>query len=107
MDAALQYMVDKFKHANLIMGEKTSVESVEAKTQHQKQKGNQSSCTYCSGTYKAVDCNKYKTINALRDRIIAQYLCFNCLGMGHSSKICRNKKACLYLSSSPSYFFVS
>ena len=90
MDAALQYMIDKFEHASLVMGEKTSAKSVEAKTQHQKQKGNQSSNAYCSGTHRAVDCSKYKTINAQRDRIIAQHLYFNCLGMGHSSKICRS-----------------
>ena len=64
MDAALQYMVNKFKHANLIMGEKTNVKLVEAKAQHQKQKGSQSSYAYCSGTHKAIDCNNYKTVIA-------------------------------------------
>ena len=93
MDAALQYMVDKFEHANLVMGEKTNVKSLEAKAQYQKQKGNQSTFAYCSGTHKAVDCNKYKTINARRDRIIA-HVCSNCLGVGHSSKLCQSQRTC-------------
>ena len=73
MDVALQYVVDKFEHATLVMGERTSIKSVEAKSQ-QKQKGGQPTCAYCAGNHKAVECSKYKTINARRDRIIAQSL---------------------------------
>ena len=88
MDVALQYTVDKFKHANLVMGEKTNVNSAEAKTQHQKQMGSQPTCTYCSGNHKAVECSKFKIINSRRDRIVAHHPCFNYLGVGHSSKTC-------------------
>ena len=90
MDVALQYIIDKFKHAILVMGERTSVKSVEAKSQQLKQKGGQPTCAYCTGNHKALDCRKYKTINARKDRIIAQRLCFNYLGVGHSSKTCKN-----------------
>ena len=86
MNIALQYVADKFEHASLAMGKKTNVKSVEAKSSHQKQKSGQLTCSYCSSDHKAVDCTKYKTINARKDCIIAQGLCFNCLGVGHSSK---------------------
>ena len=64
MDVALQYIVDKFEHATLAMREKTNVKSVEAKSSQQKQKGGQLTCAYCAGNHKAIDCTKYKTINA-------------------------------------------
>ena len=94
MDIALKYMVDKFEHVSLAMGEKTNVKSVEAKSAHQKHKGGQLTCSYCSGDHKAVDCTKYKTDNARKDRIIAQRLCFNCLGVGHSSKSRKSTRTC-------------
>ena len=94
MDVATQYIVDKFKHATLAMGEKTNVKSVEVKSSQQKQKGGQLTFAYCAGNHKAIDCTKYKTINARKDRIIAQHLCFNCLGGGHSSKTCKSTRTC-------------
>ena len=57
-------------------------------------KGRNFKCPYCAGNHKAVDCNKYKSIQARKDRVIAQKLCFNCLTPGHSSKQCRSKKTC-------------
>ena len=82
MDDALQYMIDKL------------VKSVEAKSSHPKQKGGQYSCSYCSGDHRAIDCTKYKTINARKDRIVAQRLSFNCLRVGHSSKSCKSNRTC-------------
>ena len=41
-----------------------------------------------------MDCNKYKSIQARKDRVIAQRLRFNCLTPGHSSKQCRSKRTC-------------
>ena len=64
MDIALQYIVDKFEHASIAMGEKITVKTVEAKSSQQKQKGGQLTCAYCAGNHKAVDCTKHKTINA-------------------------------------------
>ena len=94
MDVALQCVLDKFEHASLALGEKTNVKSVEAKSSNQKHKGGQLSCSYCAGDHRAVDCTKYKTINARKDHIIAQGLCFNCLGVGHSSKSCKSTRTC-------------
>ena len=71
MDVALEYIVDKFEHANLVMAEKANVRSVEAKTQHQKRKGSQRACANCSGNHKAVECSKLKAINARKDQLIA------------------------------------
>ena len=67
MDDALQYMIGKLKHASLALAAQTHVKSVEAKSLNQKQKGGQYSCSYFSGNHKAVDCTKYKTINARND----------------------------------------
>ena len=94
MDVTLQYMIDKLEHASLAMGKKTNVKFVEAKSSHQKHKGGQLTCSYCSSNHEAVDCTKYKTINARKDRVIAQHLCFNCLGVGYSSKSCKRTRTC-------------
>ena len=94
MEAGLLYMINKLEQAALALGDKTYVKSVEAKSSHQKHKGGQHGCSYCSGDHKAVDCTVYKTINARKDRIVAQWLCFNCLGMGHSSKTCKSNRTC-------------
>ena len=85
-------MIGKLEHANLVLGNKTNVKSVGANSQRdQKQRGSYK-CPFCSGDHKAVDCNKYKTIQARKDRVISQRLCFNCLTPGHPSKNCRRKK---------------
>ena len=94
MDVALQYMINKLEHASLALVSQTNVKSVEAKSSYQKRKGGQYSCSYCSGDYKAIGCTKYKTINARKDRIVAQRLCFNCLKVGHSSKSCKSNRTC-------------
>ena len=70
MDDALQYMIFKLEPASLTLVSQTNVKSVEAKSLHPKQKGGQFSCSYCSGDHRAVDCTKYKTINARKDRIV-------------------------------------
>ena len=62
MDVALQYIVDKFEHALLAMGEKANVKSVEAKSSKQNHKGGQLNCSYCAGDNRAVDCTNYKTV---------------------------------------------
>ena len=95
MDVALNYMANKFEHAVLALGEKTNVKSVEAKTQqNQKAKSGKFNCNYCKGDHRASDCTKYETLNARRDRVIAQRLCFSCLRVGHSSKNCKSTKTC-------------
>ena len=94
MDVALQYMINKLEQASLALVDKTNVKSVEAKSSHQKHKCGQHNCSYCLGNHKAVDCTKYKIINERKDRIIAQRLCFNCLGVGHSSKSCKSNRTC-------------
>ena len=81
MDVALQYIIDKFEHATLVMGECTNVKSIEAKSQQQKQNGGQPTSAYCTGNHKAINCTKYKTKNARKDRIIAQRL-FQLFGTG-------------------------
>ena len=94
MDRALQYMIGKLEHANLVLGDKTNVKSVGAHSQQdQKQRGNYK-CPFCSSNHKAVDCTKYKTIQSRKDRVISQHLCFNCLTPGHPSKNYRSKKMC-------------
>ena len=94
MDVALQYMINKLEHASLALVDKTNVKSVEAKSSHQKHKGGQHNCSSCSSNHKAADCTKYKTISARKALVIAQRLCFNCLGVGHSSKSCRSNRTC-------------
>ena len=77
MDRSLQYIIGKLEHANLVFGDKTNVKSVGAHSQQDpKQKGSYK-CPFCSNDHKAVDCTKYKTIQARTDRVISQRLCFN------------------------------
>ena len=73
MDSTLHYIIGKLKHAHL---------------------GGNYKCPFCSGDHKAVDCNKYKTIQSRTDHVISQRMCFNCLTPGHPSKNCRSKKTC-------------
>ena len=94
MDVVLQYMNNKLEHASFALVDKTNVKSVEAKSSHQKHKGGQHNCSYCSGDHKTADCIKYETIDARKDRAIAQCLCFNCLEVGHSSKSCKSSRTC-------------
>ena len=95
MSVALQFIIDKFEHSQAARGDQTNVKSVEAKSQNQKQKDHSSpSCAYCSGAHKAAECTKYKALNAHRDRVIAQKLCFNCLRAGHASKVCKSPRSC-------------
>ena len=101
MDVALQYTINKLEQASLALVDKTNVISVEAKSSCQKHKGGQYSCSYCSGDHKAVDCAKYKTVNARKDRIVAQHLCFNCLRVYHSSKSCKSNRTCCICQLSP------
>ena len=92
MDRALQYIIGNLEHAKLLLGDKTNVKSVGAHSQQdQKQRGNYNGL-FCSSNHKAVDYTKYKTIQARKDRVISQRLCFNCLTPGHPSKNCRSKK---------------
>ena len=94
MDRALQYIIGKLEHANLVLGDRTNVKSVGAHSQQdQKQRGNYK-CPFCSSNHKSVDCTKYKTIQARKDCVISQRLCFDCLTQGHPSKNCRSKKTC-------------
>ena len=94
MDSTLQYMIGKMEHGRLIMGDKANVNEVGAHSHSQSSQGCNFKCPFCVGNHKAVDCNKYKSIQARKDRVIAQILCFNCLTPGHSSKQCRSKKTC-------------
>ena len=94
MDRALQYIIGKLEHANLVLGDKTKVKSVGAHSQQDKKQRGSYKCPLCSNDHKAVDCTKYKTIQAHKDRVISQRLCFNCLTPGYPSKNCRSKKTC-------------
>ena len=94
MDSTLQYMIGKMEHGRLIMGDKANVNAVGANSHSQSSQGRNFKCPFCAGNHKAVDCNKYKSIQARKDRVIAQRLCFNCLTPGHSSKQCHSKKTC-------------
>ena len=87
MDSTLQYIIGKLEHTHLIMGDKTN-------SHQNSNQGGTLKCRFCSGDHKAVDCNKCKSIQARKDCVIAQRLCFNCLIPGHSSKNCRSKKKC-------------
>ena len=94
MDSTLQYIIGKLEHTYLIMGDKTNVKVVGTHSHRDSNQGGTLKCPFCSGDHKAVDCNKYKSIQARQDRVIAQRLCFNCLIPGYSSKNCRSKKTC-------------
>ena len=94
MDSTLQYITGKLEHANLVLGDKSKVESVGAHSQRDQNQRGSYKCPFCSGDHKAVDCNKYKTIQARKDPVISQRMCFNCLAPGHPSKNCRSKKTC-------------
>ena len=94
MDSTLQYIIGKLKHAHLIMGDKTNVKVVGTHSHSHPSQGNNFKCPFCTSYHKAVDCNKYKSVQARKDRVIAQRLCFNCLIPSHSSKHCRSKKTC-------------
>ena len=94
MDSTLQYIIGKLEHVHLIMGDKTNVKVVGTHSHSHSSQGSTFKCSFCTGDHKPVDCNKYKSIQARKDRVIAQRLCFNCLIPGHSSKHCRSKKTC-------------
>ena len=91
MDSTLQYMIDKMEHGRLIMGDKANVNAVGALSRSHSSQGRNCKCPFCTGNHKAVDCNKYKSIQARKDRVIAQRLCFSCLTPGHSSRQCHSK----------------
>ena len=88
MDSTLQCMIGKMEHGRLIMGDKANVNAVGAHSHFQSSQGRSFKCPFCTGNHKAVDCNKYKSIQARKDHVIAQRLCFKCLTPGHSSKQC-------------------
>ena len=94
MDSTLQHIIGKLEHANLVLGDKTNVKSVGAHSQRDQNQRGSYKCPFCSGDHKAVDCTKYKTIQARKYRAISQRMCFNCLTPGHPSKNCRSKKTC-------------
>ena len=94
MDSTLQYIIGKLEHAHLIMGDKTNVKVVGTHSHSHLSQGNNFKCPFCTSNHKAVGCNKYKSVQARKDLVIAQRLCFNCLIPGHSSKHCRSKKMC-------------
>ena len=72
MDSTLQYIIGKLEHANLVLGDKTNVKSVGTHLQQNQSQGGNYKCPFCSGDHKAVDCNKYKIIQARKDRVIRQ-----------------------------------
>ena len=94
MDSTLQYIIGKLEHAYLVLGAKTNVKLVGTHSQQNQSQGGILKCPFCTGDHKAVDCNKYKSVQARKDRVISQRLCFNCLTPGHPSKNCRSKKTC-------------
>ena len=103
MVSTLQYIIGKLEHAYQILGDKTNVKLVGTHSHQNQSPGGIIKCPFCSGNHKAVDCNKYKSIQAQKDRGISQRLCFNCLTPGHPSKNCRSKKDLLHLPPTPSY----
>ena len=94
MDSTLQYIIGKLEHVHLVLGDKTNVKLVGTHSQQNQSQGGTLKCPFCSGDHKAVDCNKYKTIQARKYCVISQRMCFNCLTPGHPSKNCRSKKTC-------------
>ena len=94
MDSTLQYIIGKLEHAHIVLGDKTNVKLVGTHSQQNQGQGGILKCPFCSGDHKAVDCNKYKSIQASKDRVISQQMCFNGLTPGHPSKNCRSKKTC-------------
>ena len=72
MDSTLQYIIGKLEHAHLIMGDKTIVKVVRTHYHSHSNQGSNFKCSFCTGDHKSVDCNKYKSIQARKDRIIAQ-----------------------------------
>ena len=76
------------------MRDKTNVKSVGAHSQPDQNQRGSYKCPFCPGDHKAVDCNKYKTIQARKDPVTSQHMCSNCLTPGHPSKNCRSKKTC-------------
>ena len=87
MGSTLQYMIGK-------RGDKANVNAVGAHSHSQSSQGRNFKCPFCAGNHKAVDCNRYKSIPAHKDHVIALRLCFSCLTPGHSSRQCRSKKTC-------------
>ena len=72
MDSTLQYNIGKLEHAHLVLGDKTNVKLVGTHSQQNQIQGGNFKCPFCSGDHKAVDCNKYKTIQARKDCVINQ-----------------------------------
>ena len=100
METCIQHIVDKLEQAVLALAEGATIkqvgvnsQSLNQPTKQSKQKLNQR-CSYCSGEHYAHECNKYKTVNSRKDRVMALRLCYNCLTPGHSSKTCRSTKTC-------------
>ena len=105
METGIQHIVDKLEQAVLALAEGATIKQVGVNSQmpnqptkQSKQKLNQR-CSYCSGEHYAHECNKYKTVNSRKDRVMALRLCYNCLTPGHSSKTCRSTKTCRTCSS--------
>ena len=74
MDSTLPYIIGKFEHAYLIMGDKTNVKVVGTHSHSHSSQGGNFKCSFRSGDHKSVDCNKYKSVQARKARVIAQRL---------------------------------
>ena len=93
METGIQHIIDKLEQAMLALGEKANVKQPNQQTKQSNQKTNQQ-CWYCSGGHFSYECTKYKTVNAIKDRVMSLKLCFTCLKPGLSSKTCRSTRTC-------------
>ena len=100
METGIQHTVDKLEQAVLALAEGAVIKQVGVNSQSQNLPSKQSKskakhqCSYCSGEHPAQECNKYKTVQSRKYRILKLRLCFSCLTPGHSSKMCCSTKTC-------------
>ena len=100
METGSLHITDKLEQAMLALGETANVKQVGVSSQQTNQPTKQSNqktnqqCSYCSSGHFSLECTKYKTVYARKDRVMSLKLCFNCLKPGHSSKTCRSSRTC-------------
>ena len=98
----LRFLIDRWEYEQII-----SSENVQVKATHQNtdvgtkpKRTNETSgvsnivCQLCKLQHRAVDCTKYKSFNARRDRVRTLKLCLNCLRKGHVTKDCLSNSRC-------------
>ena len=98
----LRFLIDRWEYEQIISSENAQVKATHQNTDvgTKPKRSNETSgvdnivCQLCKLEHRAVDCTKYKTFNARRDRVRTLKLCFNCPRKGHVTKGCLSNSRC-------------